>query len=111
MSDPTFTQGLEATPAVVRAQRHGEQVTEFTIEVGEAALRVGDGADVDIRQSAQAFGKQAQDGALAGAGVAVNEREAAFADLRVFDTPAELFDAGGEVSTLLETDPSSATIN
>ncbi len=41
---PPFSQHLEATPALVRAQRHGEDVTKFAVQVGQAALRVVDDA-------------------------------------------------------------------
>jgi aminopeptidase N len=41
---PAFAQSLEAAPAVVRAQRHGKDVAQFAVQVGQVALRMVDGA-------------------------------------------------------------------
>jgi hypothetical protein len=45
--------GLEAAPAVVRAQRHAEHLAHLAVEVGEVALRMVDRPDGDIGQPAR----------------------------------------------------------
>jgi hypothetical protein len=100
MGQPAFAQALEAAPAVVRPQRHGEHVTEFAVQIGQVALRVGDGADGHVGNARQAIGQHAQCDALARARVAVDHREAALADLRVFDAPAEVLQFRGHVDRL-----------
>jgi len=40
MREPDFTQRLEATPAIVRAQGHGKDVPHLAVEVRQVALRV-----------------------------------------------------------------------
>ena len=69
MGQPTFAQGLEATPAVVGLEFDPEQIPHLPVEVGQVAAGVGDGAEVDVTQLSQTFGEQAQDDTLAGAGV------------------------------------------
>ena len=58
MRQPTLAQRLEAAPAVVRAQRHGEHVAEFAVEVRQVALRMADGGELHIEQPPQALGQQ-----------------------------------------------------
>ena len=91
---PALAQALEAAPAVVRAQRHGEDVAEFAVQVGQAALRMIDDAHVDVGQPGEAIGEQAQRHTFARARIAVDHREAALADLRVLDAPAEVLQLG-----------------
>ena len=69
---------------------HGEDIAQFAIEIIQIALRVIDCANGDIRQFFEAFGEQAQDDALAAARIAVNHGKAAFANLRMFNAPAEV---------------------
>ena len=100
VGQPALAQGLEAAPAVVRAQRHAEEVAQLAVEVGQVALRMVEGADGDVGQARQALGEQAQRHALAGARVAVDHGEAALADLRVLDAPAEVLELGRHVERL-----------
>ena len=58
----------------------------------EIALRMVDRTDADVRQTPQTVGQEAQGHALAGTRIAVNHCEAAFADLGVLDSPAEVLD-------------------
>ena len=51
-----------------------------------------DGTDRDVGHVGQALSEQTQHHAFARAGVAVNHGKAAFADLRVFDTPTKILD-------------------
>jgi hypothetical protein len=94
MRKPDFAQGLEATPAVVRPQGHGKDIAHFAIEIRQVALRMVDRADGDVRQASQTIVQEAQGDAFAGARIAVDHREAAFADLGVLDSPAEVLDPG-----------------
>jgi hypothetical protein len=100
MREPVLAQGLEAAPAVVRAQGDAEEVAHLAVEVGQLALRMMDGDDGEIGQPCQAFRGQAQDHALAGAGVAVDHGEAGFADQAVFDAPVKVLDACWHIERL-----------
>jgi hypothetical protein len=100
MAEPGRAQRLEAAPAVVRAQRHAEQLAELAVEIPEAALRMIDGADGEIRESGEALGEQTQHHAFAGARFAVDHRKAAFADPYLLDAPQELLHARGDVEGL-----------
>jgi hypothetical protein len=91
---PLRAHGLVRAPPVRRRDRHAEQVAELPVEVGDAALRAGHLADDDVAQGRELLGQQAQRGALAGADVAGDEREAAVHD-EVLDAPCEVLDAGG----------------
>ena len=100
MAEPGGTQRLEAAPAVVRTQRDAEQLAELAVEIPEAALRMIDGADGEIREPGEALGEQTQHHAFAGTRFAVDHRKPAFADLRLLDTPQEVFHARGDVERL-----------
>jgi hypothetical protein len=65
MREPHLTQGLEATPAVMRAQGNGKDVAHLAIEVGEVALRVIDRTHRDIGQARETLRQEAQSNALA----------------------------------------------
>jgi hypothetical protein len=93
-------QRLEAHPAVVRAQLHGEQITELAVEVGEVGARVRECGDGQIRHGGEALGDQAQRHALARTDVAADQREAAFAHERVLDTPGEVLHRRREAQRL-----------
>jgi len=93
--EPARAQGLEAQPAVVGAQLHGEQVAELAVEVGEVDAGVGECGDGEVGEPGEAGGEQAQGDALAGAGGAGDEREAALAGVGVLHAPAEVLDGGG----------------
>ena len=92
---PALAQHLRAGPAVVWAQRHGEEITELAVKIGQIALRAGQRPDVDFRELLQPFGQQPQHHAFPGAGLARHQREAAFAHLRLFDAAHEVLDGGG----------------
>lgn len=51
-----------------------------------------DDADREVRQASQTLGEQAHDDTLAGTGVAMDQGEAALAQVRLFDAPAEVLD-------------------
>jgi len=72
MRQPALPQGLEAAPAVVRAQRDGEAVAQLPVEVGQVALRVIERPHAHAGEFGQALGQQAQCDALAGARIAVD---------------------------------------
>ena len=97
---PAGAQRLEAAPAIAYADGDAEDVAEFAIEVREVALRVVDDADRQIRKPRQALGEQAQYHALAATGVTGDQREAALAQVRLFDAPAEVLDLRGLVERL-----------
>ena len=84
----------------MRAQRHGKDVAHFAVEIRQVALRMIDRADRDVGQSRETLGQQAQGDALAGARIAVDHREAAFADLGVLDAPAEVLDPRRHIDRL-----------
>jgi hypothetical protein len=92
---PSRAKGLEAGPAVVDGEGDGEDVTELAIEVHGAALRVLEGANDDVGQSAKALSEQAKDDALAGARVSRDHGEAAIGDAE-FDAPEVAVDGGGD---------------
>ena len=96
---PAGAQGLEAGPAVVDGERDAEEVAELAVEVAGAALGVLDGADDDVGQGAEPLGEQAQDDALAGAGVAGDHGEAAVGDAEL-DAAEEGVDGGRDVERL-----------
>ena len=62
-----------------RGRRHGlpgKDISQFPVKVREIALWVMDGSDGQIRQLRQALRQQAQDHALVGAGIALDQGEA-----------------------------------
>jgi len=63
-------------------------------------LRVVDRTDGNIGEFFKPFGKQAQDDALAATRIAVDHGEAALANLRVLDAPAEVLDLPGHVNRI-----------
>jgi len=76
VGQPALAQRLEAAPAVVRAQGHGEDDAELAVQVGQVVLRMVDGAHRHVGQLGRARGQQTQRHALARAGVAVDHGEA-----------------------------------
>src|SRR5882757_8551883 len=86
---PLGSYRLVCTPAIRRRDREAKQMAKLAVEVGHAALRPFDLADDDVPQCGESVGKQPQDGRLAGADVASDEREAAVHD-QVFDAPCEV---------------------
>src|SRR5260370_39782136 len=84
---------------VVRSQLDTEQIAHLAIEVGEAGLRAGDDADLDVALRAEALGENAQRDGLAGAGGAGDEGEAAFAG-ELLDAPAERLDTARHAQRL-----------
>ena len=91
MGQPTFPQGLEATPAVVRPQFDAEQIPHLPVEVGQVATGMDDGAYGKVTQLPQSFRQHPQHHTLAGAGVTGDQGKAPFTDQSLFDTPAEAF--------------------
>jgi len=59
-----------------------------------------DRANRDVGDARKPIGEQAQGDALAGTGIAVDHREAAFSDLGVLDAPAEVLHARRHVDRL-----------
>jgi hypothetical protein len=56
--------------------------------------------DREIGQACEALGQEAHDDALAGTGVAVDQREAPLAQVRLLDAPAEVLDLGRHIERL-----------
>ena len=73
-------------------QSDGEQFAHLAVEIGEIALRVTEHGHGHIGQAFEARGEQPQHHALAGAGIAMNEGEAALAHMGLFDAPEEVLD-------------------
>lgn len=69
-SGPAGAQRLEAGPAALAGERDAEEVAELAVEVGGEALLVLELPDHDVAPATQAIGEEAQDDALAGAGLA-----------------------------------------
>ena len=92
MTEPALAQRLEAAPTVGGFQRHREDVSQLAIEIRQIALRVIDRADSQVGEFLEPFGQQAQHDALAAARIAVDHGEAALANLRMLDAPAEALD-------------------
>jgi len=74
---PLRTHGLVRAPAVRGRHGDAEAVADLPVEVGDAALRPSHLADDDIAQQRQLRREQEQRGALAGADIAADQREAA----------------------------------
>src|SRR5690606_39196585 len=74
---PALAQRLEAAPAIVALQRHAEEAAELAIEVAASALRMVDGANVDVAHRSQTVLQEAQRDALARPRVAGHHHEAA----------------------------------
>ena len=72
----------------------GKDISQFPVKVREITLRVMDGPDGEIRQLRQALCQQAQDDALAGAGIALDQGEAPLPDQSMFYPPAKVLDFG-----------------
>jgi hypothetical protein len=100
MIEPARAQRLEPAPAVADAYGDGEDVAEFAIEVAQVALRMVDDADGQIRQARETLSEQAHDHAFATARLAVDQRKAALAQVRLLDTPAEVLDLRRHVERL-----------
>ncbi len=98
--EPTGPQGLEPAPAVADADGDGEDIAEFAVEVAQVALRVMDHADGEVGEPGQPLGEQPHDDAFAGAGVALDQREATLTQVRLFDAPAEVLDLRRHVERL-----------
>ena len=91
MGQPTFPQGLEATPAVVRPELDAEQISHLAVEVGQVSTGMGDGTYGQITQLPQPFSQHPQHNTLARAGVTGDQGKATFTDQSLFDAPAEAF--------------------
>jgi hypothetical protein len=89
MGEPPLPQGLEALTAVVRVEGHAEELPELPIEVGHVTLRMRQGADSEVAPAGEPLPQEPPDDALAGAGLAGDERKAALADVALLDAPAE----------------------
>jgi hypothetical protein len=76
-------------------ERDAEEIAQLAVEVGHAALRMGQGADRDLAQAAEALGQHPERHALAGARVAGDEREAPLADVALLEAPAEVVELRG----------------
>jgi hypothetical protein len=98
--EPARAQRLEATPAVAHPHGDAEDVAELPIEVAQVALRMMDDTHAQVAESGEALGEQAHDDAFARARVAVDEREAALAQVRLLDAPAEVLDLRGHIERL-----------
>ena len=94
MRQPPLAQGLEPVPAVVRREGDAEEIAELAVEVGHGTLRMRERADGEVAHLGEPLGEQAQHDALAGAGLAGDEREAALAHVALLDAPAEGLDLG-----------------
>src|SRR5450631_2263257 len=100
MIEPTSAQRLKSTPTVAHPHADAEDIAEFAVEVAQVALRMMDDADREVGQASEALGEQAHDDALAGTGVAVDQREAPLAQVRLFDAPAEVLDLWRHIERL-----------
>ena len=85
---------IEADLGPAAAARIRERFAELAVEVGQVALRVADGGQLDVGQPRQALRQHPQGHALARAGIAVDQREAALAHLSVLDAPAKALQPG-----------------
>lgn len=97
MAEPAFPQGPEPGPAIMGRERDAEDVAHFPVEVADLTLGMGHGADGDIGESLQLAGEVAEQDAFAGSGIAVDHGKTALADQHVFDPPAEVGHARGDV--------------
>jgi hypothetical protein len=70
------------------AELDAEQVAHLAIEVGEIGLGPAAHADFDVTLLREPLGEKAQGDRIAGAGIASDEREAAFAN-QLLNAPAE----------------------
>ena len=100
MIEPAGAQRLKSAPAVADADGDAEDIAEFAIKIAQVALRMVDDADREVRQASEALGEQAHDDALARTGVAMDQGEAALAQVRLFDAPAEVLDFWRHVERL-----------
>jgi len=66
----------------------------LTVKVAQLALWMMDDADRQIGQAREALGEHSHDNTLSRARVAMNEREASLAQMRLLDAPAEVLDLG-----------------
>src|SRR5262249_35803099 len=94
--DPALTQRLEAVPALSGPQRDVEEIPKLPVEVRYIALRMIDAGNGPVLDVGKTLLKQAHDDALAGSRIAMDQREAAFADECTFSaalpmTPALAF--------------------
>src|SRR5215467_1478612 len=96
MRMPALAQGLEASPAIVWMHGHAEQLAQFSVKIVESRRGACDRTNGEVADASQAFGKQAECHALAGAGIAADESEAALAHQAIFNTPAEALDLGAD---------------
>ncbi len=96
---PALAEDAGAGPAIVRRELDPEEVAEFAVEVGDAALRSAEDADGEILVGGELVDQQPEGDRLAEAGVAGDEGEAALAG-EVVGAPAEVFDLGGEEERL-----------
>jgi hypothetical protein len=97
VTDPALAQRLETTPAITGLERDAKHFSQLAIEVAQVALRVIEYPDGEVRLAFKAVGQRAQHDALAGAGISLDQGEAAFADMDVLDTPEEVVDLRREV--------------
>ena len=90
---------LGAAPAVVRMQRHAEELAELAVEVGDARLRAAEYPDLYVALRRQPLGEHAQRHRLAQPGQPGDQGKAALAD-ELLDAPAERLQAGADVERL-----------
>ena len=92
MRAPLLAQGLEASPSVVGGKVDGEDISDFTIEVGEATLRSAEHADFEFGQLLKAVSEQPTDDGFSRARVSCDQGETAFAH-EIFKSEGERVDA------------------
>jgi hypothetical protein len=88
MSEPFFPQAFGTMPTIVGRETHAKEVTQLAVEIGLFGLRPSQGAHAQISPAFEMFGKNAQGGTYAQAGITDAEGKAALADL-LFDAPAK----------------------
>src|SRR5262249_57417298 len=76
---PLLAHRLRAGLAIVGHERHPEEIAELAVEVPDAALRSREQRDFHVAERGEPLDQEPQGDALADAGLAGDEREAALA--------------------------------